>query len=393
MGDRVTSGGLRETTSPLTVDTEGGSGSGTQGLTSAVWGRSALAATLVTAVAVGLFLYLVGWAAPVLAPLFLGLFVTALTAPVFGWLQARGASPIVALAITVGLVLLVGGLIVLIALASASQLSSSIDAYAHRVTQRYPELAAALSAIGMTVRLDDLISPEVIPMVLRTTAGVVAQVASSLGFAIIFAALLLLDGRRLATLVGQGLGSGNPVVRQVPGVARAAVTYFGVRVRINAVTALGLLVLMVILGVDDALLWALGAFFLSFVPYLGLTLALIPPALLAFAESGAPAALALVVGGVILNLVAENVLEPAWTGRALSLATWLVFGMFFFAVWLLGPVGMLVSMPITVLVVLLLQADERTAWIARLLTRESAAPAPTMPPASPAPATSNDPVV
>lgn len=383
----------RATTSPLAIDTKRGSGRSTQGLTTAIWGRSALAATLVTAVAVGLFLYLVGWAAPVLSPLFLGLFVTALTAPVFGWLQARGASSIVALVITVGLVLLVGGLIVLIALASASQLASSIDAYAHRVTQRYPELAAALSAIGMTVRLDDLISPDVIPMVLRTTAGVVAQVASSLGFAIIFAALLLLDGRRLATLVGQGLGSGNPVVRQVPGVARAAVTYFGVRVRINAVTALGLLVLMVILGVDDALLWALGAFFLSFVPYLGLTLALIPPALLAFAESGAPAALALVVGGVILNLVAENVLEPAWTGRALSLATWLVFGMFFFAVWLLGPVGMLVSMPITVLVVLLLQADERTAWIARLLTRESAAPAPTMPPASPAPATSNDPVV
>jgi AI-2 transport protein TqsA len=101
--------------------------------------------------------------------------------------------------------------------------------------------------------------------------------------------------------------------------------------------------------------------------------------LLAFAESGAAAAAILIVGGIALNLIAENVLEPAWTGRALSLATWLVFLMFFGCVWLLGPVGMLVSMPITVLVVLLLQGDERTRWMARLLTREGDPPSPAPP--------------
>lgn len=347
---------------------------GTSGLLETIRGHSTLAATLLTAVAVGLFLYLVGWASPVLGPLALALFITALTAPLFGWLLGTGRSPTLALLLTVGVVLLVGGAIALIAFASARQLISSIDTYTDRVVERYPELTRALEAIGVTVQLDELVPPDTIPVVLRTTASVVAQVAGALGFAVVLAALLLLDGRRLATLVGQGLGSGNPVLGQAPAVARAAVTYFGVRVRINAVTALGLLVLMVVLGVDDALLWGLGAFFLSFVPYLGLTLALIPPAILAFAESGAGATLVLVVGGVVLNLVAENVLEPLWTGRALSLATWLVFAMFFLAVWLLGPVGMLVSMPITVLIVLLLRSDERTAWMAHLLAREHDVP-------------------
>ena len=63
-------------------------------------------------------------------------------------------------------------------------------------------------------------------------------------------------------------------------------------------------------------------------------------------------------------------LEPTLTGRALSLSTWLVFIMFFFWVWLLGPVGALLSMPITVLVVLVLQHNEQTQWVAALLTRE-----------------------
>ena len=138
--------------------------------------------------------------------------------------------------------------------------------------------------------------------------------------------------------------------REIPSIARAAVTYMLTRVRINAFTALTLLVLMVIVGVDDALLWAVGAFLLSFVPYIGLVVALVPPTILAFAESGLPAAAVIVIGGVVLNVVAENVLEPTLTGRALSLTTWLVFTMFFFWVWLMGPVGALLSMPITVLI-------------------------------------------
>jgi len=113
-----------------------------------------------------------------------------------------------------------------------------------------------------------------------------------------------------------------------------------------------------------------GAFLLSFVPYIGLVLALIPPTILAYAESGLPAAAVIVVGGVALNLLAENVLEPSLTGRALSLTTWLVFTMFFFWVWLMGPVGALLSMPITVLLVLVLQHNEPTRWVASLLARD-----------------------
>jgi AI-2 transport protein TqsA len=123
-----------------------------------------------------------------------------------------------------------------------------------------------------------------------------------------------------------------------------------------------------VIGVDDAVLWAVGAFFLSFVPYLGLVLAMIPPTVLALAESGPLAAGLVVVGFVVLNLVAENVLEPTLTGRALSLSTWVVFIMFFFWVWLIGPVGALLAMPITVLIVLVLAHNEPTRWVAALLS-------------------------
>ena len=335
-----------------------------------VSGNTNLFATLVACVMVGLALFLIGWLAPVVAPMGLGLFLAALAAPMFTWLEQRRRSPALALTLTIAVVLAIGMGLVLLALAGAAALADGIVTYSDELRARYPDVSdptISRSVAGMMARI---LPPDVLSDVLLAVARILVEVGQSLIFAVVVAALLLLDGRRLSSLAARGIGSEGPVFRETPGIARAAVTYFAVRIRINAVTALALFALMLVLGIDDALLWAVAAFFLSFVPYLGLVLAMIPPAILAFAESGFLAATVFVVGGTALNLIAENVLEPTLTGRALSLSTWVVFTMFFFWVWLIGPVGALLSMPITVLVVLVLQHNERTQWIAALLSRQ-----------------------
>jgi predicted PurR-regulated permease PerM len=336
-----------------------------------VQGSSDLFATLVTAVLVGLFLVLISWFAPVLGPLGLGLILAALAAPLFTWLAGRGRSPSAALAVTIAVLVLGVGGIALLALVSVRTLSDNIVEYSALIESRYPQA-------GELAPLREIVPPDVLVGILRSVIDIVRDVGGALVFAMVVAALLLLDTRRLSRLVSSGLGSANPVFREAPALAQAAITYFVVRIRVNAVTAGGLLVLMVVLGVDDALLWAVGAFFLSFVPYLGLIIALIPPTILAFAESGLGAAAVVVIGGTVLNLFAENVLEPTMTGRALKLSTWLVFTMFFVWVWLMGPVGALLSMPITVLIVLVLRHNERTEWLAQLLAREPDEPAPSI---------------
>ena len=250
-----------------------------------VLGATNLFAMLVTAVLVGVALFLIGWLSPVLAPLGLGLFIAALAAPLFSRLVDQGRSAAVALTITVAVVLLVGAVVVAIALLSARSLSESMDAYAGAILAR----SADASGSGVPVAIRDLLSPDALVDILRSVVRIVVDVGSSLAFAVVIAALLLLDGGRLTRLVAGGLGSGNPMFREAPAIARAAVTYILVRVRINAFTAITLLVLMLVVGVDDALLWAVGAFLLSFVPYIGLVLALIPPTILAYAESGLPA--------------------------------------------------------------------------------------------------------
>jgi AI-2 transport protein TqsA len=335
-----------------------------------VRGNTNLFAMLVAAVVVGVGLFLIAWLAPVLAPLGLGLFLAALAAPLFTWLETRGRSAALALTVTVALVLVIGAGLVVLALVGARSLAEGLVGYSDALESRYPDVSDTTAANVVVAVLSRLLPPELLIDVLRAVSGFVLEVGQTLLFAVIVAALLLLDGQRLARLASGGLGSENPVFREAPAIARAAVTYFGVRIRVNVVTAGGLLLLMLVLGIDEPLLWAVAAFFLSFVPYLGLVLAMIPPTILALAESGPLPAALFVIGGTALNLIAENLLEPTLTGRALSLSTWLVFIMFFFWVWLIGPVGALLSMPITVLLVLVLQHNERTQWVAALLARE-----------------------
>jgi predicted PurR-regulated permease PerM len=342
-----------------------------------VRGHTNLFATLVAAVVGGIGLFLLGWLSPVIGPMGLGLFLAALASPLFRAIERRGRSVGLALTLTVIVMLVLGLGIVLLTIVAARELAEGLDAYSSALRSRFPIGGPTLSSDGIMAALRDVLPPDVLADILRTIIGIVIQVGQSLIFAVIVAALLLLDSPRLSRMVSGGLGSGNPVFREAPAIAKAAVTYFTVRIRVNAVTAVSMFVLLLILGVDDALLWAVGTFFLSFVPYLGLILAMIPPAILALAESGPLAAAIVIIGATVLNLVAENILEPTMTGRALSLSTWVVFVMFFFWVWLIGPIGALLSMPITVLIVLVLQHNEPTQWVAALLTREPDKPAET----------------
>ena len=164
------------------------------------------------------------------------------------------------------------------------------------------------------------------------------------------------------------------MLSQLPAVGQTAVTYFSIRARLNLITGAGVTLICLLLGVDYPFLWGVVAFFLSFVPYIGLVLAMIPPTLLALAESGWVQALIVVIGVTLINLLIENVLEPGYTGKRLSLSPTILFLSVFFWSWLLGPVGASSSMPITVLLLLVFKNSESTLWFAKIIGKEDALP-------------------
>jgi predicted PurR-regulated permease PerM len=122
-----------------------------------------------------------------------------------------------------------------------------------------------------------------------------------------------------------------------------------------------------ILGIDNALFMGLLAFFLNFVPNIGSFIAAIPGVLLGFILVGPAMAAVTAVGYVVINVSVSNVIEPRVLGQSLGISPLVVIVSLVFWGWLLGPVGMLLSIPLTMAVKVGLEASEAARPIAVLL--------------------------
>jgi predicted PurR-regulated permease PerM len=318
---------------------------------------------------VGIVLALVSWGANLLTPILLAAYITALAFPEYRWLTNRGLRPMVAVLIMLVVILLGGAAIGVLLLISAQRLQTGLEPYLSNLDRTAANLQAALASQGIEMSLESALGSPGLGRVLREFLRMLVNGISDFLLALVLVAFFLVEVPRFKRLLDTALHD-VPMFGEIPRVMKAAVAYFGVRTRLNLVTGIGFGVWLMLLGVDYFVLWGVLAFVLSYVPYIGLFTAMVPPAILALGEYGPARAALVIVGVVALNLLVESVLEPSYTGKKLRLSPTVVFISFFLWGWLLGPVGALLSMPITVMLMLVLDENESTRWLARVMGAE-----------------------
>jgi predicted PurR-regulated permease PerM len=143
--------------------------------------------------------------------------------------------------------------------------------------------------------------------------------------------------------------------------------YLFIKTWISLLTGLVAGVLCWAIGVDFPLLWGLLAFLLDYVPNIGSIIAAVPPVLLALVQLGPGQALAVLVGYLIINNVLGNFVEPRFMGEGLGLSSFAVLLSLVFWGWVLGPVGMLLSIPLTMAVKIAMEEQPNMRWISLLL--------------------------
>lgn len=142
------------------------------------------------------------------------------------------------------------------------------------------------------------------------------------------------------------------------------------------------------LGVITLLLAAL-IFFLGYVPNIGVVIAWVPAVALAFLQHGTVTAVVVLTGLILINYIDDYLIGPRMMSRGLGLSQFTVFLSFFFWTYLLGVVGGLLAVPLTLFVKLLLDANAETRWLAVLMAES--VPGLTEPAAAPATATTGAP--
>jgi AI-2 transport protein TqsA len=306
--------------------------------------------------------------APILNPILFAVILALLFGPLYSWLRHRGLPTPLALlfmlvfvgAIFLGLFYTLG--------ASIGRFTERLGYYASQLDGRLDDLDALLGRLGLSdVDLKEVVKPGALADALGVVLSGIAGFLSDLFLILAIMLFLLAEGSSLMSRLRAGVPEDNPRVARLAVFGQNVVRQFGLRAVVNLVTGAGVTVLLLVLGVDFPLLWGILTFFLSFVPYIGLVLAVAPAVVLALAEFGLSRAALVIVGVVVINVLAENVLSPMMMGRGLNLSPTVVFLSFILWAWVLGGPGAFLAVPITMFAIGMLETFPETRWLANLM--------------------------
>ena len=143
--------------------------------------------------------------------------------------------------------------------------------------------------------------------------------------------------------------------------------YLTIKTFISMITGLLVYISLSLINLDHAIMWGLIAFFLNYIPNIGSIIASIPAIIIALIQLNFYYALLVALIYLVINIVMGSIIEPRYLGKELGLSTLIIFLSLVFWGWLLGPVGMLLSVPLTMVVKIWLESNDDSKWIAVML--------------------------
>ncbi|PCI45285.1 MAG: hypothetical protein COB41_02040 [Proteobacteria bacterium] len=324
---------------------------------------------LITAACLVVLIAGVQAAASLLVPLLLAMFIACICLPPLNWLVNKGIPATWAvLLVTLGLVLL-GAFLSIFVGASVADFSQNIPVYQERLQGQTTQLLAWLSGLGINISHDmalDAFNPAAaMGFAGKLLAGFGNALANT--FFIVLTVIFLMFEALALPHKWAVIGEHAPSTDAVSTFLKSVNQYLVIKTWISLATGIVVSIWLAILGVDYPLLWGLLAFLFNYVPNIGSIIAAVPAVLLALVQLGVDTALYTGLGYVAVNIIMGNVIEPRFMGKGVGLSTLIVFVSLVFWGWLLGPVGMLLSVPLTMIVKLALEANPKTQWIAVLL--------------------------
>ncbi len=331
-------------------------------------GFSPASRTLLVAAAVVIIIAGLKQAAPLLVPFLLSVFISVISFPAMYKLQQKGLSQSLSLFIVIFIVFLCGAALVLLVGSSLDDFSRAVPAYQTKLSGQWSMLVAWLDNHGLSLSatMDAGLNP-------GAAMGFVASLLKGFGnvlgnsFLIFLMVIFILveAGGLAQKMAVKNAQHGQPHISAM--FVDKLRVYMSIKTLVSLLTGVLVAVFLWLMGVSYPLLWGVLAFMLNFVPNIGSIIAAVPAVILALLQIGPISAVTVAVVYIIINLVMGNVVEPRLMGKSLGLSMLVVFVSLVFWGWVLGPVGMLLSVPLTITAKLALDSKPETQWLGRLL--------------------------
>jgi len=306
----------------------------------------------------------------VLVPFLLALFITIITTPLFIGLRRTGMRSGFALLIIIFTLIVISFLAVRIAGNSLNEFSKNVRTYQQNLQHQRDKAVVWLKEHKVAdpeAYVDRVFDPQVS---MRYAGNLAATLSALLGSAMLILLIVVFMLLEIAILPKR--------IRSWPGMTREmwdhliAITdkvrrYMGMKTFMSLLTGVSVGIWLTILQINHPVLLGMLAFMLNFVPSIGSIIASIPGIFLALVVFGPGYALICGTGYMVINIAISNVIEPRILGHGLGLSPLIILLSVIFWGWVLGPIGMLLSVPITMVVKIILENNESTLWMALLL--------------------------
>ncbi len=323
-------------------------------------------------------------AAPLLVEVLLAVFIAIVCAPSLYWLQRKGLPAWLALVVVITVMLLIAfGFIILMG-SSISSFSSNLSHYKKSLATTYQGILNFLDKTHIVERLEKATGQDIVTSIgnsldvnkaVQFAGNTVSELGAAFGSAFMIALtaiFILLEAsgfpQKLSAMTG---GADDKPRLNLNRIVKDIRHYLVLKTWMCLLTGVLTGLFLYFMGLDYPFLWGTLAFLLNFIPNIGSIIAAIPAVLLGLVQFGWEGAAGVIIGYLVINGLVGNFLEPKIFGQGLGLSTLVIFLGLIFWGWTLGPVGMVLSAPLTMVVKIVAESQSDTRWLAILLSSDA----------------------
>lgn len=338
-------------------------------------GFSPAARAVVVTAAFAILMLFVQAGASVFGPMLLAVFIAIVATPPLRWLRRRGVPKYLAVGIVLFVLLDVGSLFALMATGALEGFRDSLPSYQERLAALSQDAGLWLERLGMdhtSEAVPDLLNPSAASGLVRSALSSASGTFATGLLVLLAVVFMLLEAPSLPAKLKAAFDMTSDGEARLARILDSINQYMRIKTLTSLGTGVCIWLWLWVLGVDFAVLWGILAFVLNFIPFVGAVLMAIPAVLMALVTTDVPTTLAVILGYIAVNIVIGSILEPKIMGRGLGVSTLAVFLSLLFWGWVLGTIGVFLSVPLTMVLIITMEAIPSTRGIAIMLGPEIA---------------------
>lgn len=308
----------------------------------------------------------------IVIPFLLSGFIAIICGPPLLWLQKKGLPTGLALLVVVSGISLFGLLVTALIGSSVNDFSQGLPVYQAQLDNKTAQLLGLLANLGVDIEKQALaayIDPGAAMHFASKLLSGFGNVLSNAFIIMLTVIFMLLEASSFRVKIQHALADHRPdfSLDSFDQFVDSVNRYMTIKTWLSLATGILVAAWLAILQVDYPLLWGMLAFLLNYVPNIGSIIAAIPATLLTLIQLGSTQALLAASGFAVVNIILGNMIEPRFMGKGLGLSTLVVFLSLAFWGWVLGPVGMLLSVPLAMTVKIALAGRTETRWLSTMM--------------------------